>query len=113
MADRQTYRDRMRAANSFSSDLHATYGFVRLHLLGIFAPVLAIGFFLSGRTLTGVALAALCPALWIETAAEYGFERKLLTTVGMCCGTLAALLFIWATVLWWRAYLGDQPWPFP
>ena len=103
----------MRAADSFTSDLHATYGFVRLHLLGIFTPVLAVGFLLSGKTLTGIALAVGCPALWIWIAEEYGFERKLLTTVGMCCGTIAALLFIWATILWWRAYLGHQPWSFP
>ena len=110
MADRQTYRDRMRAADSFSSDLHATYGFVRLHLLAVFTPLLAVGFLSSGKTLTGIALAVACPALWIETAEEYGFERKTLTTVGVCCGSVAALLFICATILWWRAYLGHQPW---
>ena len=113
MANRQTYRDRMRSADSFSTDLHATYGFVRLHLLGIFAPMLAIGFLLRGRMLTGVALAVACPAVWIEIAEEYGFERRLLSIVGICCATVAAILFMWATILWWRAYLGHQPWSFP
>ena len=113
MADRRTYKDRMRAADSFSGDLRATYLFVRLHLIGIFGPLLAIGFLSSGKTLTGIALAVGCPAVWIWIAEEYGFERKFLTTVATCCITVAVVLFIWATMLWWRAYLGHQPWSFP
>jgi hypothetical protein len=100
MIDRQTYRDRMRAADSFSSDLHATYGFVRLHLLGIFGPVVAISLLLKGRLLAGAALVVGCPAVWIELAREYGFERKALSIVAVCCGTVAALLFFWALLTW-------------
>jgi hypothetical protein len=113
MADRRTYRDRMTAAESFSGDLHATYGFLRLHLLGIITPLLAVGFLMSGKTLTGIALAVAWPAIWIEIAQQYGFERKALTVVGVCCGSVAALIFIWATILWSRAFLSHHPWSFP
>ena len=38
----------MTAAESFAGNLHATYGFVRLHLLGIVTPLLAVGFLIGG-----------------------------------------------------------------
>jgi hypothetical protein len=90
--------------SSLRCSSRAAYGFVRVHLLGIITPLLAVGFLMSGKTLAGLALA--CPALWIEIAQEYGFERKVLTVIGVCCGSVAALMFIWATILWWRALQG-------
>jgi len=103
----------MRAADSALSDLHATFGFVRLHLLGLVAPPLAIGLLLSGKWLMGITLTAAWVAVWIELAEEYGYEQPLLSTISAWCATVATLLFAWASILWWRAYLGHQPWSFP
>lgn len=113
MREDPTYRDRMKAADSFGSDWSATYGFARLHLGAMGAPIFAVGFFLSGKVLAAVAAAALSLGLWIEVAREYGWGGRISRIIAACCWSVALPLFLWAEIAWLRAYLNHQPWSYP
>ena len=87
------------------ADFSDTYGVVKVWIIGVFGPLLAVSELLQGRFSLGLGLGFVCAWVWTILATQLGSQSPALDRIGKVSLLIGAALMAWHYVLWWVGYL--------
>lgn len=90
---------------SWLDEVFEVYGGVRLWVLAVLGPGLAVSELLQGRGSLGLGLGFICVAIWAKLAKQLGIAGQAGERIGNVAVTVGVLVLTWHYLAWWIEFL--------